>query len=122
MARQSKNEEDGNATPQVAELEREIGQLVEDLETRLERLNSLAKQESKEVADEISEFVSDTIASVTDRVTARARSGARAAGDEATQIGSEALRRLASEVDQRPLLTLAIAAGVGFLAGLSKRA
>ena len=114
MARQRKNAA-GKAA--VAELEREIGQLMGDLETRLDRLNSLAKRESKDVSDEISDFVAD----ISDRVTDRARDGARAVGNEATQLGGDALRKIMAEVDNRPLLTLAIAAGIGFIAGIARR-
>jgi ElaB/YqjD/DUF883 family membrane-anchored ribosome-binding protein len=121
MARQAKSQ-NGNGSAAVAELEREIGQLMDDLEARLTRLNGLAKRESKQVSDEISEFVAETVANVTDKVTDRVRDGARTAGDGAAQFGGDALRRIISEVDQRPLMTLAIAAGIGFLAGLSRRA
>ena len=37
------------------------------------------------------------------------------------QLRNEALRRVEEEVEQRPLLTLAIAAGIGFLAGMAGR-
>ena len=119
MARKNQN---GNGAAAVAELEREIGQLMDDLEVRLNRLNSLAKRESKQVSDEISDFVAETVANVTDKVTDRVRDGARSAGDEAAHFGGDALRKIMSEVDQRPLLTLAVAAGIGFIAGLSRRA
>jgi ElaB/YqjD/DUF883 family membrane-anchored ribosome-binding protein len=33
----------------------------------------------------------------------------------------DAIRRIENEVGQRPLLTLAIAAGIGFLAGIAGR-
>jgi ElaB/YqjD/DUF883 family membrane-anchored ribosome-binding protein len=58
----------------------------------------------------------------------RFRGGARSVGDEATRVGQEAarlgnnaLRRLSDEVEHRPLMILAVAAGIGFLAGLSQR-
>jgi len=41
--------------------------------------------------------------------------------DEASRIGSDTVKRLAAEVDQRPLVMLAVAAGIGFLFGLSRR-
>jgi ElaB/YqjD/DUF883 family membrane-anchored ribosome-binding protein len=119
MARQRKTAA-GKAA--VAELEREIGQLMDDLETRLDRLNSLAKRESKDVSDEISDFVAGTVSGISDRVTDRARDGVNAVGGEATQLGSDALRKIMAEVDNRPLLTLAIAAGIGFIAGIARRA
>lgn len=121
MPRQRKNG-NGESSVAVAELEREIGELMDNLEERLDRLNGLAKRESKQVSDEISDFVADTVAHVSDRVTDKVRAGARATGDEAAHLGGEAIRRVMAEVDHRPLLTLAIAAGIGFLAGLSRRA
>jgi ElaB/YqjD/DUF883 family membrane-anchored ribosome-binding protein len=36
-------------------------------------------------------------------------------------MGGDALRRIEDEIGHRPLLTLAIAAGIGFLAGMANR-
>jgi ElaB/YqjD/DUF883 family membrane-anchored ribosome-binding protein len=41
--------------------------------------------------------------------------------EKASQLGSDAMKRLAKEVDERPLAMLAVAAGIGFLFGLSRR-
>jgi hypothetical protein len=41
--------------------------------------------------------------------------------DEAAKLGNDALRRLSNEVEHRPLITLAIAVGVGILVGLASR-
>src|SRR5688572_19261188 len=98
MARSKKN---GNGTAAVAELEREIEELMSGLEQRIDRLNNLAKRESKQVSDEISDFVSETIASMSDSLAGRVREGARTAGDEAAQFGGDALRRIIAEVDKR---------------------
>ncbi len=38
-------------------------------------------------------------------------------GNEATKFGNVALRRLSQEVEHRPLVTLAVAIGVGVLLG-----
>jgi ElaB/YqjD/DUF883 family membrane-anchored ribosome-binding protein len=40
---------------------------------------------------------------------------------DAFQFGSDTIKRIADEAEHRPLLTLAIAAGVGYLAGLAGR-
>lgn len=119
MARSKKN---GNGATAVAELEREIGELMDGLEERIDRLNGLAKRESKQVSDEIGDFVSETVATLSDRIAGSARDGAHAAGEEAAQLGGDAFRRIIAEVDKRPLTTLAIAAGIGFIAGLARRA
>jgi ElaB/YqjD/DUF883 family membrane-anchored ribosome-binding protein len=56
----------------------------------------------------------------------RVQGGANSVRDEAAKIGSEAaklgnhaLRRLSNEVEHRPLVTLAVAIGVGILVGLA---
>jgi len=41
--------------------------------------------------------------------------------DEAARAGSDAFRKLTGEIEHRPLMLLAIAAGIGFLAGLANR-
>ncbi len=41
--------------------------------------------------------------------------------DEASRFGSDAFRKISNEVEQRPLMMLAIAAGIGFLAGFANR-
>ena len=101
----------------IASIERELGQLMADIETRVSRLNALAKKGTAHAANGASDFVSDTIAETTDRV----RNGAQAMTDEATRLSGEALRKIEDDVGQRPLLTLAIAAGIGFLAGMANR-
>jgi ElaB/YqjD/DUF883 family membrane-anchored ribosome-binding protein len=40
-------------------------------------------------------------------------------GGEAAKLGDRALRRVADEVEHRPLITLAVAVGVGILVGLA---
>jgi len=40
-------------------------------------------------------------------------------GGDAAKLGDRALRRLADEVEHRPLITLAVAVGVGVLVGLA---
>jgi ElaB/YqjD/DUF883 family membrane-anchored ribosome-binding protein len=39
-------------------------------------------------------------------------------GHEATKLGGDALRRVSTEIERRPLVTVAIAVGVGLLIGL----
>jgi ElaB/YqjD/DUF883 family membrane-anchored ribosome-binding protein len=43
------------------------------------------------------------------------------ASDEVAKFGTQAVNRFVREIDKRPLLTLAIAAGIGFMAGLARR-
>jgi ElaB/YqjD/DUF883 family membrane-anchored ribosome-binding protein len=106
-----------STTGDIAEIEREIAQLMRDLESRVGRLNTLTKRGASHAASEAGDFVSETLAQTAERL----RNGAQAVTDEATRYGSDALRRIEDEVEQRPLLTLAIAAGIGFLAGMAGR-
>lgn len=101
----------------IHNIEREIGQLMSDIETRVGRLNDLARRSTKDAANGASEFVSDAVNGAADRV----RNGAHAVGDEAARLSGDALRRIEDEIGQRPLMTLAIAAGIGFLAGMANR-
>ena len=108
----------GNSTSQdIAEIEREISQLMRDLETRVGRLNTLTRRGASHAAGEASDFVSETLSETAERL----RSGAHAVTDEAARMGGDALRKIEDEIGHRPLLTLAIAAGIGFLAGMANR-
>ena len=69
--------------------------------------------------------VAENIASALSGIADRFRGGANSMGDEAVKLGNEAaklgndaLRRLSKEVEHRPLVTLAVAVGVGILVGL----
>ena len=75
-----------------------------------------------ETADHVGETIASALSSMADHF----REGANSMGGEATKIGSEAakvgndaLRRLSKEVEHRPLVTLAVAVGVGILVGLA---
>src|SRR3954454_6254813 len=87
----------------IADIEREIGQLMHDIEARVGRLNALAKRSAKDAANDASEFVSEAADSL--------RNGAGSVTEEAARLSGDAIRRIEEEVGQRPLLTLAIAAG-----------
>jgi ElaB/YqjD/DUF883 family membrane-anchored ribosome-binding protein len=112
MARKSRTPSDD-----IADIEREISGLMRDLESRVSRLNSLSRSGASNAATAASDYVSETLSDTAERL----RDGAHAMTDEASKLGGDALRRIEEEVEQRPLLTLAIAAGIGFLAGMAGR-
>ena len=114
MAR-SKNT--NNVGEDVAEIEREISKLLHDIESRVGRLNTLTRRGASHAASQASDYVSETLSDTAERM----RNGAYAVADEATRFGGDAMRKVEEEIEQRPLLTLAIAAGIGFLAGMAGR-
>jgi ElaB/YqjD/DUF883 family membrane-anchored ribosome-binding protein len=101
----------------IADIEREISGLLRDIEHRVSRLNSLGRQGASHAFDEAGGYVSEAVAKSGERL----RDGAQMVGDGAARLGNDTLRRIETEIEQRPLLTLAIAAGIGFIAGMSGR-
>jgi hypothetical protein len=100
-------------------------------EQRLDRLSRLAARESRSAVanlSEGSERVGEAALAALSDVVDRFRGNARSVGDEAARVGQQAarlsgdtLQRLSNEVEHRPLLTLAIAVGVGILIGFAGR-
>jgi hypothetical protein len=109
MARKSKAQTDDIAA---------VEELMQDLESRLRRLNAKAKPDVAGGVDDITDFVAQTLA----RIAAQARDTADTATDtlasEATEAGSDLIKRVWQEMERRPLLTLALAAAGGYLLGL----
>ena len=106
------------AESSVADLER----LLHQVEDRLDRLSRRAARTSA-VAPRAVDRVGDAIAAALSDIAERFRGGARTArseasqfGDDAFKLGNDALRTLTKEVEQRPLVTLAVAFGVGMIA------
>ena len=105
------------ASDDITDIEREIAGLMQDLENRVGKLNSLTRKTASHAANGGSDYVSETLSDTAERL----RNGAHAVSDEAAKFGTDALRKIEDEIEQRPLLTLAIAAGIGFLAGMAGR-
>jgi ElaB/YqjD/DUF883 family membrane-anchored ribosome-binding protein len=115
----------------------EIDRRLRALEKTLSRAGGRASAGAGQAADRLGESVAAALSGIADRF----RNGAGSMGDEATKLGSEAARfgakygnealrlgtrygndamhRLADEVEHRPLVTLAVAVGVGILVGLA---
>jgi ElaB/YqjD/DUF883 family membrane-anchored ribosome-binding protein len=98
----------------------DLDRLLNDLEQRLSRLSRmLPSSASAPAIDRIGDTLASALNDIAGRFRNRARTagaGASRAGEDALQLGNDALRKLAHEVEQRPLVTLAIAVGVGALA------
>ncbi|RKE70531.1 hypothetical protein DFP91_2763 [Pseudorhodoplanes sinuspersici] len=104
----------------VAAMRAEIDDMIASLEAKIDRLNRISKRGAAHAAEGASDIMLNAISGLTDQVSGRMQDTARSASDEVTKFGNQALRRIVSEIDHRPFLTLAIAAGIGFIAGLAR--
>jgi ElaB/YqjD/DUF883 family membrane-anchored ribosome-binding protein len=102
-----------------------LERLLQDLEQRLSRLNKVAARASAAAPGtaNIADMIATAFGTMAERFRGRTWTVARTVGgdvshfgDEALQIGNAALRKLTREVENRPLITLAVAVGVGALA------
>lgn len=98
-----------------------IEELMQDLETRLRRLNSKAKSEVSGASGDISEFVTQSLGRIAEQVRDSAQTASHSIADEATQAGTDALKKIWNELEQRPFAALAVAAAVGYVLGLVGR-
>jgi ElaB/YqjD/DUF883 family membrane-anchored ribosome-binding protein len=107
--------------PRVRPLHGEIERRLELLEQAVERGRGRVNASATDAADRFGEI----IASALNRIADRYRHGSHSMGDEvakiggaAADLGDEVLQRLSREVKHRPLVTLALAIGVGILIGV----
>jgi len=105
----------------IAAMRAEVADMIASLDERINRLNRLTKQGAAHAAEGANDIVLNAISGLTSQVTGRAQANVASASDEVAKFGSQAIDRVVREIDKRPLLTLAIAAGIGFLAGLARR-
>ena len=98
-----------------------IEELVSDLEKRIRRLSGTAKRESSGASDDVGESVNYALDRIMGRVKESAAGVGQSVADGAKRFSGDAFRKLTDEVENRPLLMLGIAAGIGFLAGLANR-
>jgi ElaB/YqjD/DUF883 family membrane-anchored ribosome-binding protein len=99
--------------PNIREIERRL----RSLEQQLERVGDRTSASTAEVVEGVRAAIAPVLSSMADRL----RGGAHSMSDEAVKLGNDALRRLSNEVERRPLVTLAVAVGVGILVGLASR-
>jgi ElaB/YqjD/DUF883 family membrane-anchored ribosome-binding protein len=122
MARKSNHSADDVAAKSHSSDDIEtIEELMHDLETRLRRLNTKAKSEVSDASGDSSDFVTDALASITARLRNGAEGVSHSVTDEVARVGSDAIKKIWDEMEHRPLATLALAAGVGYLIGLIGR-
>jgi ElaB/YqjD/DUF883 family membrane-anchored ribosome-binding protein len=108
----------------------EIGELLRQLEGRLQRLGGSAVADARGAGSAIPEMISETLSDLTERLRAVVHDRAHDVGTQAARAGSDAWRKVVGsdtwhkvedEVSHRPLATLAVVAGIGFLVGVLGR-
>jgi hypothetical protein len=102
------------------------------LEKELGKIGRRAGRRTSAAASAAGDQMGDAVAVILSEMVDRFRNGRRLAGDEAARLGNEAVRigsrigndtlqRIATEVEHRPLVTLAVAIGAGILIGFAGR-
>jgi ElaB/YqjD/DUF883 family membrane-anchored ribosome-binding protein len=103
----------------------EIERRLRALEKHLQRMGNRTSTSAVQAADRISDTVASALSSMADRFRefrdSRGYDEAARLGNEAARLGNTALRRLSHEVEERPLVVLAVAIGVGILIGIASR-
>ena len=113
-----------NFSPSVAAIQKHLGAV----EKELEKIGRIAGRQTSEAAATASDQIGDAISTILSEMVDRFRNGGRAAGDHAGRLGnqaldvgakygSDALQRVASEAEHRPLITVGVALGIGILIG-----
>jgi ElaB/YqjD/DUF883 family membrane-anchored ribosome-binding protein len=100
----------------------DVEQRLRALERRLERIGGRSAAGATQAVDRAGEVIASTLSGVAEALRGRANSmgnDVARLGGEAAKLGDRALRRVADEVEHRPLITLAVAVGVGILVGLA---
>jgi ElaB/YqjD/DUF883 family membrane-anchored ribosome-binding protein len=95
-----------------------IEDLISDLEKRLHRLSGSAKREASGAKGDVGDFVTDALAGIMKRVNNGSNDSVESLTEDVARYGIDAFKKLTKEVEQRPLVMLGIATGVGFLAAL----
>jgi ElaB/YqjD/DUF883 family membrane-anchored ribosome-binding protein len=116
----ARHEKSAAAAGEVAAIEN----LVSDLERRLRRLSRLSNSAQREISgagSDVGDFVNEALADIMHRVRESTADVGQSIVDRASQVASNTTEKIADEVEQRPLMMLAIAVGVGFLAGYANR-
>ena len=109
-------------SPSVAVIQKHLGVV----EKELEKIGRIAGRRTSDAA--ASDQIGDAISTILSEMVDRFRKGGQAAGDQAGRLGnqaldlgarygSDALQRVASEAENRPLITVGIALGIGILIG-----
>jgi ElaB/YqjD/DUF883 family membrane-anchored ribosome-binding protein len=113
----------------VSSYTRAISSEIGDIERRLqalqrgvEKLGTRASSNYRDSADGLSEAIASALSSWADRFRKGASSlsdQSAAFGKDAARYGTAALNQISDETEQRPLIAVAVALGVGILIGFA---
>ena len=105
---------------EVGDIERRL----QVLQNGIEKLGTRASSNARDTADGLSEAVGSALLSWADRF----RQGASSLGDQSTAFGKDAARygtaalsQISKKTEQRPLVAITVALGVGILIGMATR-
>ena len=110
--------------PSVTAIQQHLGAV----EKELEKLGRIAGRRTSVAASAASDQIGDAISTIMSDMIERLRQSGQAAGDRAAQLGSRALSlggrygsnaldRVSAEAEDRPLITVGVALGIGVLIG-----
>jgi ElaB/YqjD/DUF883 family membrane-anchored ribosome-binding protein len=110
--------------PSVVAIQKHLGAV----EKELERIGRIAGRQTSTAAAGASEQIGDAVSSIVSDMVERFRKGGQVAGDQAgrfgnqaldlgAKYGSDALERVTGQAEERPLLTVGVALGIGILIG-----
>jgi len=110
--------------PSVSAIQKHLGAV----EKELEKIGRMAGRQTSAAAASASDQIGDAISSILSDMVDRFREGGKLAGDQAgrfgnqaldlgAKYGSDALERVADQAEERPLLTVGVALGIGILIG-----
>jgi ElaB/YqjD/DUF883 family membrane-anchored ribosome-binding protein len=110
--------------PSVTAIQQHLGAV----EKELEKIGRIAGSRTSIAASAASEQTGETISTILADMLDRFRNGGRMAREQAARFsnqairlganyGNDALERVATEVEDRPLITMGVALGVGILIG-----
>ena len=113
-----------NFAPSVAAIQKHLGAV----ETELEKIGRIAGRQTSDAAAAASDQIGDAISTILSEMVERFRKGGQAAGDQAGRLSNQALdlgakyrndalARVANQAEERPLLTVGVALGIGILIG-----
>ena len=113
-----------NFGPSVTAIQQHLGAV----EKELEKIGRIAGRRTSIAAVGAAEQIGDAVSTIVNDMMDRFRQGRQMAGGQAGRLGNEALdlgakysndalRRIADEIENRPLVTIAVALGIGILIG-----